>query len=438
MKPGRPVSINYTIISVGVVQVFAFAILALALVYNQTALMALCLFSLIMVQGARLWTAMSGKRLHATFELDRSRIFPGEEVNFELSLENEKPLPILARAIVNLPIRPGSTQAGSTQAGSTLVGPTTATSTPVGALAQPELECGLSAYQRASRKFLMMPERRGCYEIDHIRVETGDLLGLFRCTVEIPNKTSLIVFPRIVPLNPVEFPALEFFGSTVVKAPVVDPAYYLGTRDYSGDRPARHIHWKASARQSVLQEKIFEPTAQRAVCLVVDARGFERAHAERMEQATGTAGTPDVPEAYERMLETAASLAGYFESNGASVAFISNAASTGGGPRMVKSGKGGRSLGTILEAMARLEMRSDCDLAEILDSGMRMTRASVAVYLGYDFGEGALTAWRILSAGLRLHLSFVLSDSLSALHEFSGCPICRMADLRYEDSSFYG
>ncbi len=423
MKPGRPVSINYTIISVGVVQVFAFAILALALVYNQTALMALCLFSLIMVQGARLWTAMSGKRLHASFELDRSRIFPGEEVNFELSLENEKPLPILARAIVNLPIRPGSTASAST---------------PVGAPALPELECGLSAWQRASRKFPMTPERRGCYEIDHIRVETGDLLGLFRCTIEIPNKISLIVFPRIVPLNPVEFPALEFFGSTVVKAPVVDPAYYLGTRDYSGDRPARHIHWKASARQSVLQEKIFEPTAQRAVCLVVDAGGFERAHAERMEQATGPAGAPDVPEAYERMLETAASLAAYFESNGASVAFISNAASTGEGPCMVKSGKGGRSLGTILEAMARLEMRSDCDLAEILDSGMRMTRASVAVYLGYDFGEGALTAWRILSAGLRLHLSFVLSDSSSALHEFSGCPIYRMADLRYEDSSFYG
>ncbi|MBW1691959.1 MAG: DUF58 domain-containing protein, partial [Deltaproteobacteria bacterium] len=48
----------------------------------------------------------------------------------------------------------------------------------------------------------------------------------------------------------------------------------LGTRDYQNWRPARHIHWKASASHNRLQEKVFEPSEQEKVLLAVEVSQF--------------------------------------------------------------------------------------------------------------------------------------------------------------------
>jgi uncharacterized protein (DUF58 family) len=395
MKTGRLVPSYFSIIGFGLAQILAACLLVLALLHHQSALTVITLLALIMVQGARLWALASSRGMRANLGLDRGRVFPGDSVKFELSVENRKALPVLMKTSLPFPAR-------------------------LAANGAPALECGLSAFQRASLTIEIAAAHRGYFEFEKVRVETGDLLGLFRAEQHCPVDARLVVFPRIVPLNPLDFPALEFFGADVVRAPVEDPAFYLGTREYAGDRPARRIHWKASARHDLLQEKLFEPTAQRAVTLVLDAAGYERANAE---------------EPFELMIETAASLAALFESRGAELGFMTNAVSAGGGARVVRPGKGGGTLGRILEAMARLEMRAEHGMAEVMRRATRAASSSVAVYFGLGFDQGARDAWQTLAGALRRPFALVLSDSTQAPRSLSGCRVYRINELRYENAA---
>ena len=83
-----------------------------------------------------------------------------------------------------------------------------------------------------------------------------------------------------MPLGPLSLPRRDFFGVPGGESPVDDPVYILGTTDYQNGRPAKYIHWKASARHHRLQEKVFESTEQEKILLVVDVDQFVKAEAE--------------------------------------------------------------------------------------------------------------------------------------------------------------
>jgi uncharacterized protein (DUF58 family) len=145
---------------------------------------------------------------------------------------------------------------------------------------------------------------------------------------------------------------MEYFGIHPAKGIIEDPAWYEGTREYSGNRPARNIHWKASARLDVLQEKIFAPTSHQKVFFIFDGQGFEKA-----EDIVG----------FERSLEALAALASQFIESGADVALatdrevvrFSSALSLGRGPEH---------LGALLEMLARMTMRQGKTLSSSIEA----------------------------------------------------------------------
>ncbi|MFA6346023.1 MAG: DUF58 domain-containing protein, partial [Syntrophales bacterium] len=85
----------------------------------------------------------------------------------------------------------------------------------------------------------------------------GDLLGLCRKEKTLSFERDIVVFPRLLPLRDLEPPFRDYFGIHPAKGIIEDPAWYEGTREYSGNKPARNIHWKASARTDRLQTKEF-------------------------------------------------------------------------------------------------------------------------------------------------------------------------------------
>jgi uncharacterized protein (DUF58 family) len=165
----------------------------------------------------------------------------------------------------------------------------------------------------------------------------GDLLGLCQEGRKIPFKRDIVVFPRLASLAPVEYTFQDYFGINSAKGIIDDPAFYEGTREYSGNKPAKSIHWKASARFNVLQEKIFEPTSHRKVFLLLDGEGFE---------------TMEYTGAFEPALEILASLATTFAEAGASFA-IATDRRVQGFPAVLPLGRGPEHLGMVLELMAR-------------------------------------------------------------------------------------
>ena len=166
------------------------------------------------------------------------------------------------------------------------------------------------------------------------------------------------------------------------RSPVQDPVYILGTRDYQAGRPSRFIHWKASARHHRLQEKVFDPSEQEKVVLVLDVDGFVT-HEARKE--------------FEQALEVTASLAVRLEQEGKAFGFATNADSIGGnGPFLPIAGHR-QQLPNLLESLARLKMSVRTTGDDLLIGKMPTPSGASAVIFTYDAGQSSQTLARLLS-----------------------------------------
>ena len=261
-----------TLFIVPLIQFFVGLLLFIALLHGQRDLTVLAFLVLGMVIGARVWSRLSLSGIKSYSTVDRQKVFPGQTLTLKMSAENAKLLPVWLQ--IKVPVD-GSLHPFSRE--------TTFAK-----------ESGLLWYQRVQFQWELTAQRRGVHEIGPAQVKVADPFGFFPREKEAQGSLHIIVYPRLVPLKPISLPRRDLFGVPGAKSPVQDPIYILGTRDYQHWQPARYIHWKASARHNRLQEKIFEPSEQEKVLLVVEVDQF----------AQNSAGA-----SFERTLEVGASLA---------------------------------------------------------------------------------------------------------------------------------
>jgi uncharacterized protein (DUF58 family) len=301
--------------------------LFIALLARQWELTVLCLLVLTVAAGAKLWAALSLSGITCRAAVDRRRAFPGEPLVLTVEAENRRCLPVMLR--VDLPV-------------GGLRGPAAA----------PRAETGLLWYQRVAFRWELSAAQRGVHLVGPLRVTAGDLLGFFASRRTEIQGLEVLVYPRIRCLQPFPIPRAEFFGVAGAESPVRDPVYILGTRDYQPGRPARHIHWKASARHARLQEKLFEPSEQEKALLLLAVDRFVQ---------------EDAREEFEQTLEAMASLAARLDRDGCAVGLIVDARAVGGVAPVVPVGRSAEQLPAILERLARLTMESAGPLAAILE-----------------------------------------------------------------------
>ncbi len=329
-------------------------LLFIALLTRQHQLTVLSLLILGTAGSAKLWARLSRSRLACRSGVDRSRLFPGESLALTLKAENRHWLPMALQV-------------------------TTPVGGLVGAPAEPAVrgEAGLLWYQKVEFRWALTAERRGVYRLGPHRCATGDLFGFFTSTRIGGDALEVVVYPRIVPIAPFPLPRRDFFGVPGAESPVRDPVYILGTREYQPGRPAKHIHWKATARHHRLQEKLFEPTQQEKVLLVVDVAGFAR-HGAGQE--------------FERTLEVVASVAVRLSGEGAAVGLIANGAVEGGDGPVVPVGRHPRQLVAILERLARLRMTPTAPLQDVVRAGNHLPWGLSCLCFSAECAGGTIAA----------------------------------------------
>src|SRR4030042_6186816 len=308
-----------TIFVVPLMQFFVGLLLFIALLHGQRDLIVLSLLVLGLVFGAKLWARISLSGIKAHSAINKQKVFPGEKLTLRINAENRKFLPVWLQVQVpaTRPIYPSSGETTSTK------------------------EDSLLWYQKAYFEWEFTAERRGIHQIGPPHIKAGDLFAFFSREKKEEEFHQIIVYPRIVPLKSFPLPKRDFFGVPGAKSPVQDPIYILGTRDYQNGQPAKYIHWKASARHHRLQEKIFDPTEQEKVLLVVDVDQFARNKAD---------------EEFEHTLEIVASLAMRLDKKGYAIGLATNGVTVGGGPISVPITRNVKQLPAILEVLARLQM----------------------------------------------------------------------------------
>ncbi len=325
-----------------------------ALLNHQPDLIILSLLLLGTAAGAKLWARASRSRLACRSAADRCRLFPGESLTFTLEAENRSCLPVALRV-----------------------------STPVGGLLGPSGgpavagEAGLLWYQRVEFRWTLTALRRGVHRLGPHRVSSGDLFGFFTSSWTAGEAQEVVVYPRLVPVVRLALPRRDFFGVPGAESPVRDPVYILGTREYQPGQPAKHIHWKATARHDRLQEKLFEPSEQEKILLAVDVEGFARHGAGRE---------------FEQTLEAVGSLAVRLDREGSAVGLISNGMTEGGGGSETPIGRHPQHLSAILELLARLRMKPVAPLLDAVRAGNRLPWGISCLCFSFEKDEGTTAA----------------------------------------------
>jgi len=346
--------------------------LFISLLYDQRDLTILALIVLGITIGTNLWSRLSLSGIRCSARVDKQKLFPGESFALQIRAENAKFLPVWLQMSMHVEgaLDPSSGEISFTS------------------------HCWLLWYQQAYFNWGLVAQRRGVYRVGSSHMKIGDLFGFFPREKRTAGDIDVIVYPRLVPLKPLSLPSRDFFGLPGAKSPVQDPIYILGTRDYQSGRPARHIHWKASARQNRLQEKVFEPSEQKKGLLVVEVSQFESAN------ASGS---------FERTLEVVGSLAVQSYERGYALGLVTNGV-VEGGPSTLPMGRSPQKLSSILEILARLKMRANGSLADTMYRALKLPWSVSGVHFSYEQDEATLATAQYFSHR-RIPMIFVVCSS---------------------------
>jgi uncharacterized protein (DUF58 family) len=240
--------------------VIAVIIFIISVALHQVQLALLALLFLLTGGVSRLWNRFCLHRIEFRRHLSRDHVFFGEEIVYEVQIDNRKPLPLPWLQIEDeLPEKVAL-----------LKGKATPTSDERVVLSN---MFPVNMYHRIKRRFPMRCSQRGTFIFGPSSIRSGDLFGFFRKEKRIETLDYLFVYPRLVPLEKLGIPSRQFFGDIRLKKHLFqDPVLTAGAREYVPGDSLKRIHWKSTARLGRLQTRLYEPTTTVDISLFLDVR----------------------------------------------------------------------------------------------------------------------------------------------------------------------
>lgn len=208
----------------------------------------------------------------------------------------------------------------------------------------------LASRQKMTLAYELKASRRGYYPIGPMSMESGDIFGWIDTTIHEVGPDYLTVYPRVIPLQSIDLPSHSPLGTLRHRQPIFeDPTRPVGKRDYMRGDALKRVDWKASASAGRLQVKIFEPSIdlQVAILLNLNTTGY---HARARF---------DGP---ELGIVAAASLANWVISRRQSVGLFTNGVDPLSSSQIAQplpSRKGQAHLMRLLESLARVKSITD-------------------------------------------------------------------------------
>jgi hypothetical protein len=334
-----------SLFAISLIHFFVALLLFVALLHGEHDLVVLSLLVLGLFGGAKLWARASLSGIKCHLEIDRQRLFPGEEFSLNARAENRRFLPVWLE--IEVPV-----------ADSLLTTPRDI----------PLRNAGFSGSNGHLFDGGSLPGQESTGSV--LSCKPGSL-GFFRRERQFDQSLESSSTRASSRSGPSLYRGATFSAFQERKA-LSRPCLCPRNKRLSAWAACKHIHWKASARYSRLQEKLFEPSGQEKILLLLDVAPFARQKAS---------------EEFEQTIEIAASLAVSSERKGYAVGLLSNGNLVGGKPAMCSIGRGPSPLPILLETLARLQMESVRPLSEVLRQAPGLPWGMSCVCFSYEQDE---------------------------------------------------
>ena len=280
--------------------------------------------------AARVWQRHGFRNVSYVRTLARRRAFIGDTVEYTVSLNNDKVLPLIWVDIHDS-FPEGLELPGATVRGSGLEHNR-----------QHIISASLLPYQRVTWKYALQCLHRGYHRIGPVRIRSGDIFGFSTGESRQTDVADILVYPKVVDLDRLQFPPEHPFGQVRGRLPLYhDNSRVMGQRDYRVDDPLKHIDWKATARAGQLQTRVFEPTVSLNALIAMNGSTSDYVWEGSNRRL------------FERAVTTAASAAVSADKRGYSYGLVSNAVASYSGKWLnVPAGASPVQLAAVLEALA--------------------------------------------------------------------------------------
>ncbi len=321
-------------------------VLIVGIVANEPWIIAITVMTGIIAVGARLWARLALEEVRYSRHAGQRYMFPGEETEVTLILENRKPIPVpwlrvrdeIPKELEAIGVKTVRTERSDSY----------------------RLEDALSLgwYERVRHKFRVRALHRGHVRIGPGQLEAGDLFGLFRSRLNVRAGETIVIYPNIVPVDDIQFPSSRPQGDTLSRIRIAEDLNRpSGLREYVPGDPIRRIDWKVTARLGRPHVRTYDHTVDQYLVILLDAattvnpwEGFRTAMLERAVTA-------------------AASLSAHADTLGYRIGLICNGVPLAGEGRMVLApGADPRQLSALLEALAMVRSIAVDSLAKVVGS----------------------------------------------------------------------
>lgn len=310
--------------------ILALILLVIGLVANQRFFTTAAIALLVMVGITWLWSWLSLSGLHYRRRFAEVRAFQGEQIDLALEVSNRKLLPLTWLTIEDV-----------FPAALPLNGKTVTLNR---ATNRGEFRTFwmLNAFQTITRTFTIECNTRGHHRYGPALIATGDGFGFFSRKVTLPDEQYLIVYPRLYTAGELQLPAKNPFGELRARSQLFeDPLRTVGVREWQNADDSRRIHWKATARHQELLSRIYEPSSEQQILVVLNVATMAR-------HWHGT-----IPELLERAISVAASLAALAAQDRIAIGLVANGTLPGSDqPLRLLPGRSPDQLVRILELLA--------------------------------------------------------------------------------------
>ena len=308
------------------------AVFVVAILLGQATLAILLGLLLLALGAARLWSRAALARVTYARELSTERAFVGDDVTLHLRVRNPKLLGLPGLRIRDL-------------VSSRLVLPEVKLS-PSSEPATRVMErfTSLRAYEAVGWQVAVRCVARGYYLFGPVHLEATDPWGLYSAEKDLADRTGLLVYPRLLPLEELDLDPRHPLGE--IRAPrqlLTDPARTVGIRDYRRGDPFKAIHWGATAKRGELQTRLYEPTTSLELTIALDLDTFEQ-YWEGIQ-----------PELSERMISAAATIASAAARGRWSIGLYANCPMAGGDQFVrIEPSRSPAQLPQVLETLAKI------------------------------------------------------------------------------------
>jgi uncharacterized protein (DUF58 family) len=243
--------------------VLALALLILSALTRQPLAFLAALFALVIGIVPEIWYRTALRNLVIRQQVNQQRAFFGETVTLSISVENQKLLPLPWLEIEDeIPVQ------------ITLLTGHASPTYKVNRMALVNT-FSLWSFQRVTRRYKISCTARGVYTFGPATLRSGDPFGWLVREERVTVHEALLIYPLVAPIESFGLPSRHPFGErTTPRRLLEDPLRVAGVREYVlGDDP-RRIHWKATARAGELRSKIYEPSSQYRLLILLDINSY--------------------------------------------------------------------------------------------------------------------------------------------------------------------